>query len=143
MMWSLTSPRANRISGLYNFRSSPEKDFFNTIGKKSRFLAAHQMLPTIRTSSGRGEVSQNTEFNTNPDVTFSAIVFFSQQTQGRFTPKNGHRQLNRLRPRSAKQTFGDQVFCNGERSRQTRPPITEKPQTGRLRRATSACSRRS
>jgi hypothetical protein len=30
-MWSLTFPRTNRISGLYNFRSSPEKDFFNTI----------------------------------------------------------------------------------------------------------------
>jgi hypothetical protein len=33
MMWSLTFPRTNRISGLYNFRSSPEKDFFNTIAK--------------------------------------------------------------------------------------------------------------
>jgi len=29
---SLTFPRTNRISGLYNFRSSPAKDFFNTIG---------------------------------------------------------------------------------------------------------------
>src|SRR5258706_2747920 len=37
MMWSLTSPRANRISGLYNFRSSPEKDFCNTIRVESRF----------------------------------------------------------------------------------------------------------
>jgi hypothetical protein len=31
-MWSLTSPRAKRISGPKKFRSSPEKDFFNTIG---------------------------------------------------------------------------------------------------------------
>jgi hypothetical protein len=34
MMWSLTSPHAKRISGHLNFRSSPEKDFFNTIGTK-------------------------------------------------------------------------------------------------------------
>jgi hypothetical protein len=31
-MWSLTSPRAERISGPEKFRSSAEKDFFNTIG---------------------------------------------------------------------------------------------------------------
>jgi len=31
-MWSLISPRAKRISGSRNFRSSPQKDFFNTIG---------------------------------------------------------------------------------------------------------------
>jgi hypothetical protein len=31
-MWSLTSPRAKRISGPKKFRSSPKKDFFNTIG---------------------------------------------------------------------------------------------------------------
>jgi hypothetical protein len=30
-MWSLTSPRTKRISGLGKFRSSPKKDFFNTI----------------------------------------------------------------------------------------------------------------
>src|SRR5882724_4632371 len=30
-MWSLTSPRAKRISGPKKFRSSPQKDFFNTI----------------------------------------------------------------------------------------------------------------
>jgi hypothetical protein len=34
MVWSLTSPRTKRISGLQNFRSSPEKDFFNAIGIK-------------------------------------------------------------------------------------------------------------
>src|SRR5665811_538239 len=34
MMWSLTSPRTKRISGLKKFRSSPEKDFFNTMGTK-------------------------------------------------------------------------------------------------------------
>jgi hypothetical protein len=32
MMWSLTSAHAKSISGHLNFRSSPEKDFFNTIG---------------------------------------------------------------------------------------------------------------
>ena len=31
-IWSLTSPRVNRISGSKNFRSTPQKDFFNTIG---------------------------------------------------------------------------------------------------------------
>jgi hypothetical protein len=35
MMWSLTSPRANRISGPYNFRSSPQKDF-STLSARSR-----------------------------------------------------------------------------------------------------------
>jgi hypothetical protein len=33
-MWSLASPRAKRISGPKKFRSSPKKDFFNTIGAK-------------------------------------------------------------------------------------------------------------
>jgi hypothetical protein len=31
-IWSLTSPRVRRISGSKNFRSSPQKDFFNNIG---------------------------------------------------------------------------------------------------------------
>jgi hypothetical protein len=30
-MWSLTSPRAKRIRSPKKFRSSPKKDFFNTI----------------------------------------------------------------------------------------------------------------
>jgi len=30
-MWSLISPRAKRISGFKNIRSSAQKDFFNTI----------------------------------------------------------------------------------------------------------------
>ena len=30
-MWSLTSQRTSRISGLRNFRSLVKKDFFNTI----------------------------------------------------------------------------------------------------------------
>jgi hypothetical protein len=30
-MWSLTSPRAERISGPEKFRSSARKDFFNSI----------------------------------------------------------------------------------------------------------------
>jgi hypothetical protein len=34
-MWSLTSPRAKRISGPKKFRSSPKKDFFNTIRAKA------------------------------------------------------------------------------------------------------------
>jgi hypothetical protein len=34
-IWSLTSPRVKRISGSKKFRSSPQKDFFNTIGGKS------------------------------------------------------------------------------------------------------------
>jgi hypothetical protein len=33
-MWSRTSSRAKRISGPKKFRSSPEKDFFNTIDPK-------------------------------------------------------------------------------------------------------------
>jgi hypothetical protein len=31
-MWSLTSPRAKRISDPKKFRSSAKEDFFNTIG---------------------------------------------------------------------------------------------------------------
>jgi hypothetical protein len=31
---SLTSPRVKRISGSKNFRSTPQKDFFNNIGAK-------------------------------------------------------------------------------------------------------------
>src|SRR5258707_14404441 len=31
-IWSLTSPRVKRIRGSKKFRSSPRKDFFNTIG---------------------------------------------------------------------------------------------------------------
>jgi hypothetical protein len=33
-MWSLTSPREKRISGPWKFRSSPEKDFCNNIGRR-------------------------------------------------------------------------------------------------------------
>jgi hypothetical protein len=33
-MWSLTSPRAKRISGSKNFRPSAKNDFFNTIRQK-------------------------------------------------------------------------------------------------------------
>jgi hypothetical protein len=32
-IWSLTLPRVRRISGSKNFRSSPQKDFFNNIGR--------------------------------------------------------------------------------------------------------------
>jgi hypothetical protein len=35
--WSPMSPRAKRISDPKNFRSSPQKDFFNTIGQSRRF----------------------------------------------------------------------------------------------------------
>jgi len=38
-IWSLTSPRVKRISGSKNFRSSPQKDFFNTIGTFGHPLA--------------------------------------------------------------------------------------------------------
>jgi hypothetical protein len=55
MMWSLTFPRTNRISGLYNFRSSyfrssPEKDFFNTICQKRPLGAGVSGEPSIRIS---------------------------------------------------------------------------------------------
>jgi hypothetical protein len=43
MMWSLTFPRTNRISGLYDFRSSPEKDFFNTIGTERTSRCGRRM----------------------------------------------------------------------------------------------------
>jgi hypothetical protein len=33
-MWSLTSPRADRISGPEKFCSSARKDFFNSIGQE-------------------------------------------------------------------------------------------------------------
>ena len=36
-MWSLTSPRAIRISGPKKFRSPPKKDFFNKIRQKRSF----------------------------------------------------------------------------------------------------------
>jgi hypothetical protein len=50
MMWSLTFPRTNRISGLYNFRSSPEKGFFNTICQKRPLGAGVGGEPSIRIS---------------------------------------------------------------------------------------------
>jgi hypothetical protein len=34
-IWSLTSPRVKRISGSKNFRSTPQKDFCNTIRGKA------------------------------------------------------------------------------------------------------------
>jgi hypothetical protein len=34
-IWSLTSPRVKRISGSKNFRSTPQKDFCNTIAAKA------------------------------------------------------------------------------------------------------------
>ena len=34
-IWSLTSPRVKRISDSRKFRSSPQKDFFNTIKAKA------------------------------------------------------------------------------------------------------------
>ena len=37
-MWSLTSPRAERISGPEKFRSSARKDFFNSICQKQTFV---------------------------------------------------------------------------------------------------------
>ena len=39
-MRSLTSPRAKRISGSEKFRTSPKKDFFNTIGAKRPFSSS-------------------------------------------------------------------------------------------------------
>ena len=36
-IWSLTSPRVKRISGSRKFRSSPQKDFFNSIGHEPTF----------------------------------------------------------------------------------------------------------
>jgi hypothetical protein len=50
MMRPLTSPRANRIGGLYNFRSSPEKDFFNTICQQ----ATLQEWPGLEATANRG-----------------------------------------------------------------------------------------
>jgi hypothetical protein len=45
-MWSLTSPRAKRISGLKKFRSSVEKDFCNSIGAKRTFAKHRRLLST-------------------------------------------------------------------------------------------------
>jgi hypothetical protein len=39
-IWGLTSPHAKRISGPWNFRSSPEKDFFNTIRGKAEDICS-------------------------------------------------------------------------------------------------------
>jgi hypothetical protein len=39
-IWSLTSPRVNRISGSKKFRSSPQKDFCNTIWVKADIAIA-------------------------------------------------------------------------------------------------------
>jgi hypothetical protein len=39
-MWSLTSPRAKRISGSKNFRPSAKKDFFNTIERRADITGA-------------------------------------------------------------------------------------------------------
>ena len=50
-MWSLTSPRAGRISGPKKFCSSARKDFFNSICHKrtlTRFRKK-EPAPTLRT----------------------------------------------------------------------------------------------
>jgi hypothetical protein len=47
VMWSLTFPRTNRISGLYNFRSSSEKDFSNTICQQRPLGAGAGGEPSI------------------------------------------------------------------------------------------------
>src|ERR1700682_6855496 len=38
-MWSLTSPHVKRISGSKNFRSSPQKAFYNKIDQKRKLPA--------------------------------------------------------------------------------------------------------
>jgi hypothetical protein len=43
-MWSLTSPRAERISGPEKFRSSSRKDFFNNIRQKPTFPIGRFLL---------------------------------------------------------------------------------------------------
>ena len=47
-IWSLTPPRIKRISGSKQFRSLPQKDFFNTIRQLRSF--AHRMLWNFCTS---------------------------------------------------------------------------------------------
>jgi hypothetical protein len=48
-MWSLTSPRTDRVSGPRNFCSSAKNDFFNTIGAKRTFVASNQERVRNRT----------------------------------------------------------------------------------------------
>src|SRR6266480_7130947 len=48
-MWSLISPRVKRISGSKNFRSSAQKDFFNTIRHKGRSEAAAWVRSNVKT----------------------------------------------------------------------------------------------
>jgi hypothetical protein len=54
-MWSLTSPRTNRISGPKNFRSLVKKDFFNTIDPKQTSKGA------VANVGLRGIVLQNSQ----------------------------------------------------------------------------------
>jgi hypothetical protein len=42
-MWSLTSLRAKRISGPGKFRSSPSKDFFNSICQNRKWLTPEKL----------------------------------------------------------------------------------------------------
>jgi hypothetical protein len=44
-MWPLISPRAKRISSPEKFWSSPQKDFFNTIGGKADIGQGKRELP--------------------------------------------------------------------------------------------------
>ncbi len=48
-MWSLTSPRTNRISDLQNFRTSPEKDFCNNIDPKRTSTISNRLPVKSRT----------------------------------------------------------------------------------------------
>jgi hypothetical protein len=54
-IWSLTSPRSKRISSSKKFRSSPQKDFFNTIGRKAdiRQVTRIGSAPKQTSKSGR------------------------------------------------------------------------------------------
>ena len=73
-MWSLTSPRTNRISGPRNFRSLVKKDFFNTIGQKQTL--------TLRSDDARF-TSKADIVATQTDVCFVPIADIDDLAPGR------------------------------------------------------------
>jgi hypothetical protein len=77
-MWSLTSPRTNRISGPKNFRSLVKKGFFNTICQKQTCALA-EAPPLLWGDYAAGKVN---DFH--------------------FAPESGHRAMQSACPFRAK-----------------------------------------
>jgi hypothetical protein len=67
-IWSLTSQRVKRISGSKNFRSSPQKDFFNTICQDRTCcrLLRYSRLRGLPASGRQRSCQGRVDFGTEP-----------------------------------------------------------------------------